>query len=158
MWAEAILTKDDLEKAVGDFCPLTINLGNNGHVMLSSPRGLVLVPDVGLTVRVTGEVHWPILGIQIPVSVHSATLNVTPEIVKTESGETLRFRLRLADADVSMLPATIGRALVGLVNTQLDNDSMSVRWRFIETLSHVFELPDAFASARALGLRATWGA
>jgi hypothetical protein len=157
MWAEVILAKDDLGKVMSDFCPLTINLADGGRVVLSSPCELMLVADVGLSMTVTGAVHWPVLGIPIPISVRSATLRVIPEIRETSSGERLRFRLHLADADLSLLPGIVERGLVDLVNKELDADAMAISWNFTKTLSHVFELPDVLASARALALRATWG-
>jgi hypothetical protein len=157
MWAEAILAKNDLDKAIRDFCPLKIKLGEDGSVQISDPHGLDLVPDVGLRMSVTIEVHWPILGIQIPVSVRSATLEVRPEILKKPEGEPLTFKLRLDDVDISMLPEFIDRGIVERVNKELEERHVELTWNFIATLSHVFELPDALLSARAIGLRAGWG-
>lgn len=157
MWTEVILAKDDLDTAVSDLCPLTIHLADGGHIVLSNPCELALVADVGLSLKVTVEVHWPVLGIQIPISVRSAILKVTPDVLKTSSGESLRFKLRVTDADFSLLPGIVGRGLVDLVNRELDTEAMWVCWNFTRTLSHLFELPDALLSARAIALRATWG-
>jgi hypothetical protein len=157
MWVEAILAKSDLDKAIGEFCPLKIKLGEDGNIRISDPRGLELVPDVGLRMSVTIEVHWPIWGIQIPVSVRSMTLEVKPEILKAHEGDQLTFKLRLDDVDISILPEFIDRTIVDRVNKELEARHVELSWNFIETLSHVFELPDALVSARAIGLRAGWG-
>jgi hypothetical protein len=157
MWVEAVLARDDLDKAVREFCPLRISLERDGNVLISDPRDLELVEGVGLRVSVTVEFHWPILGIQIPVSVRSATLDVRPQILEKPEGEELTFKLRLDDVDLSILPEFVDRGVVDLVNAELEAKHVELSWSFTRTLSHVFALPDALASAGAIDLRATWG-
>jgi hypothetical protein len=157
MWVETILTRDDLEKMVNDFCPLTIRLGENGNILLSDPRALELVPSVGLRMSLTVEVHWPVLGIQVPVSVRSVTLEVKPEILKKATGDCLTFKLRIDDVDTSLLPEILDRGIVDRVNKELEEKHVDLSWAFIETLSHVFELPGAMTSARAIDLHAQSG-
>jgi hypothetical protein len=157
MWAEAILVKSDLAELAAKFCPLRIHIGEGGNVLLSEPRDLELVPGVGLRMTVTSEIHWPVLGIQIPVSVRSAVLEVKLEILETASGDTLTFRLHLDDVDISILPAFVDRKIVDLVNAELEAKHVELSWRFAETLSHIFALPEALASASALDLRAASG-
>jgi hypothetical protein len=157
VWTEAILTKDDLEKVVSDFCPLTINLSGGGSILLSNPRDFALLPDVGLRVTVAAEVEWPLLGIHIPVSIRSATLEIKPEIQTVAALERLTFRLGLEDVDLSMLPAFVERGIVERINKELDAKHVELSWSFTETLSHVFELPSAIASGRAIELSAKWG-
>lgn len=157
MWIEAILSKADLVHVVGEACPLRIKIGDDGHVALSGPRDLELVPEVGLQMTVTAEIHWPVLGIQVPVSVRSATLEMRPEITKTPTGDALTFKLRLDDVDISILPAIVDRGIVDLVNKELVAKHVELSWGFTRTLSHVFDLPDALVSIGALDLRATEG-
>jgi hypothetical protein len=157
MWVEAILSKDDLEKTLTDFCPLRIALGDDGSIQISDPRNMQLVPERGLRMSVTVEVHWPILGITVPVSIRLATLELRPEILKKPEGETLTFRLQLDDVDISIVPAIFDRGIVDLVNKELDAKHVELSWAFPKTLSHVFELPAALASARAIDLRVAWG-
>jgi hypothetical protein len=97
------------------------------------------------------------LGIQIPVSVRSATLEVKPEIVKNSEGEKLTFKVRLDDVDISMLPDLVDRGIVDRVNQGLEAKHVELSWNFIRTLRHVFALPEALASAGAIALSAGWG-
>jgi hypothetical protein len=157
MWVEAIIAKEDLAKVIGELCPLRITIGEDGSVLLLDPRDIGLVPGTGLRMTVTSEIHWPFLGIHIPVSIRSATLEVRPEILDTPQGNTLTFKLRLDDVDIAMLPALLDRGIVERVNKELEAKHIELAWGFTKTLSHVFELPDALASARALDLRATAG-
>ena len=157
MWVEAILAKDDLVKVAGELCPLRINLGQDGNVVLSEPRELALVPDIGLRMTVTLEIHWPVLGIEIPVSIRAATLEVRPVILDTPGGANLTFKLALDDIDISILPDFVDRGVVDLVNKELEAKHVELAWGYAKTLSHVFELPAALASVRALDLRASEG-
>jgi hypothetical protein len=157
MWIEAVLAKEDLGKAVADLCPLTIRLGDDGRLCLSDPRNIELVAERGLRMSVTVEVHWPILGRSVPVSLRCVTLELRPEILRRPEGDTLTFRPELDGVDISMLPAIVDRGIVDLVNAELDKKHIELSWRFTDTLSHVFELPDTLVSARAIDLRAVWG-
>jgi hypothetical protein len=157
MWAEAILTRDDLEKVVNDFCPLKIDLSGGASLLFSNPRDLALLPDVGLRASVAVEVEWPLLGIAIPVSIRSATLEIKPEIQMGAAVEKLTFGLRLEDVDLSMVPAIVERGIVERINKELDAKHVELSWSFMKTLSHVFQLPDVIASGRAIELSAKWG-
>jgi hypothetical protein len=106
---------------------------------------------------ITAEIHWPVLGVHVPVSVRSATLEIRPEIVERPGGDTLTFKLHLDDVDVSMLPDFVDRGIVDLVNRELEAKHIELSWGFTKTLSHVFDLPEALASAGGLDLRAGSG-
>jgi hypothetical protein len=157
MWVEAVLSKVDLVEVSRDLSPLGIHIGKGGSLVLSDPRDLELVPGLGLRMTVTTEIHWPILGIQIPVSVRSATLEVRPEIVEGPGGDTLTFKLHLDQMDISILPAIVDRRIVDLVNKELEAKHVEFDWSFTKTLSHVFALPGALASVGALDLCAARG-
>jgi hypothetical protein len=157
MWAEAIFSIVDLEEVTGQLFPLRIILGKDGNVLLTDRRDLALLPGVGLRMTVTAEIHWPVLGMNIPVSVRSATLEIRPEIVENPGGDTLTFKLHLDDIDVSTLPAFVDRRVVDHVNKELEAKHIELAWGFTRTLSHVFQLPEALASAAALDMRAGSG-
>jgi hypothetical protein len=156
MWIEAILTSDDLNRVIGECCPLTISLGGGGSLLLSEPRDLALETGVGMRLAVTVEIHWPVLGIQLPVSVRTAVLEVMPAI-SDETGGSLSFKLHIDEVDISALPEFVDRGIVDLINMELEAKHVELSWRFLKTLSHVFELPDAMKSARAVDVRASWG-
>jgi hypothetical protein len=157
MWAEAILMKEDLEQMTAQLFPLRIVIGQGGNVLLTDQRDLALVPDVGLRMTITAEIHWPVLGVEVPVSVRSATLEIRPEIVEAADGPSLAFKLHLDDVDIHILPAMVDRGIVDLVNRELEAKHVELAWGFTKTLSHVFDLPDALASAGGLDLRAESG-
>jgi hypothetical protein len=157
MWVEAIFAKEDLDKVMNDFCPLRVTLRQDGYVVISDPRDIELVPDVGLRMNVSVEVHWPILGVQIPVSARMVTLELKPEVLKKPGGDQLAFTFQLEGLNVSVFPDFVDRGIVDLVNAELAAKHVELAWGFTETMSHVFELPEALASAGAIDLRAAWG-
>jgi hypothetical protein len=157
MWAEAIFTKEDLEEVTGQLFPLRIDLGEGKSVLLTDRRDLALLPEVGLRMTITAEIHWPVLGVHVPVSVRSATLEIRPEIVEGPAGQTLAFKLHLDDVDISILPAFVDHGIVDLVNKELEAKHVELAWGFTKTLSHSFDLPEALASAGALDLVAASG-
>jgi hypothetical protein len=158
MWVEAIIARSDLDRCLHDFCPMRMVLRDGGSLVISEPRDVELHPGVGLRVSVTVELHWPILGIPIPVSARSVTLEVKPEVVRTDTADLLVFRFRFLDIDLAIFPSFADHSLVNLLNEELAAKHVELSWNFTRTLSHDFELPAALTSARALGLRATWGA
>jgi len=77
-------------------------------------------------------------------------LEVRPQILKKQKGEALTFKLHVDDVDLSMLPEFVDRGVVDIVNAELDAKHVELAWSFTKTLSHVFALPDALASAGAM--------
>ncbi len=69
MQIEATLVKDDIAGLMADFCPLKITLGHDGTIELSEPRDIEILPNVGIRANMTVDVHWPVLGVRIPVTV-----------------------------------------------------------------------------------------
>ena len=65
MWVQATLARDDLAKVAGELCPLRINIGEGGSIVLSDPRDLDLVPEVGLRLTVTTQLHLDEMDISI---------------------------------------------------------------------------------------------
>jgi hypothetical protein len=156
MWLEAILTKEDLEKIVGQFSPLTVLLGENGSLLLASPCEVSLIPGEGIGVVCDATIHWPVLGIDLPVELRSLTLRILP-VVQEEVGRRLVFRLQIDHTGVVLLPSMIDHRVTARVNEELEKKHVELSWNFLETLSHVFELPDALVSSGAISLRATDG-
>jgi hypothetical protein len=160
MWAEAIFLKADLEEVTGELFPLRIVLGeggNGGTMVLTDRRELALLAGVGLRMTITAEIHWPVLGVHVPVSIRAATLEIRPEIVEKPAGPSLAFRLRLDEIDVAAFPVAVDRGIVGIVNRELEAKHVELAWGFTKTLSHSFDLPDALASAGPLDLCAVSG-
>jgi hypothetical protein len=157
MWLEAILTKEDLEEVVREFSPLEIHLGESGSLLLVAPREVALLPGEGLGVQCDATLHWPVLGFDVPVSMRALTVRILPRVEERPEGATLVFRLQIDHTGVSMLPSFFDDRVTARVNEELEQKHVELAWNFVDTLSHVFDLPPALASSAAFSLRATAG-
>ncbi len=157
MWSEAIFATEDLAHFAAELLPMPFKLGADGELRISDPRELQLVPGTGLRLTVSCHLHWPVLGIEMPLSIRGATVMVEPEIAEGPKSKALVFKLRLDELDLSMLPAFLDRGIVGLINRELEAKHTELSWNFSDTLSHVFDLPDGLRPASAISLVASAG-
>ncbi len=155
MWLEAILSQDDLMKLVTELLPTTLRLGNDGDLHLHEVHEVHLVEGEGLRVVCRAKLHWPVLGIPIPVTLNSLDALLLPVVKKQASGDSLVFKLRIEHADLSGVPTSIDDRITTKVNEALEHAELT--WRFSETLQHVFALPDTIEPATAIALRTAWG-
>ena len=93
MWLEAILTRQDLQEVVEKFSPLKIVLGDSGSLLLVGPCEVSLTPDQGVAVKCDGTLRWPVLGFDVPVSMHGLLVHVLPSVEERPDGSMLVFRL-----------------------------------------------------------------
>jgi hypothetical protein len=157
MWLEAIFTTEDLHQVLLQFAPMEFRLGDSGRLLLVDPSDVTLIPDKGLAVVCEATLHWPLLGIDVPVNVHRLLLLIHPAVEHRAEGDFLVFSLRIEHADVGILPRFVDDKITSMVNEELVKKHVELAWNFKKTLSHVFALPDALVSAAALGLTVVEG-
>jgi len=161
MWVEAILSKDNVSSLVGQFLPMSIHLGENpddGHYLeLFEPRQVSLVEDLGLRMTCGATIRWPILGIDLPVTVESVTLLLCPSIPSSSGRDELDFRLTVEGIDFAWAPATVDDRIADKINLELAKKHALLSWRFGETLSHVFKMPPFLPPLTAVDLKVAWG-
>jgi hypothetical protein len=157
MWLEAILTREDLRQVLNQFAPMELRLGESGKLLLDTPSDVSLIRDKGLAVVCEATLHWPLLGVDIPVHIHGLVLLVHPSVERRASGDVLVFTLEIDRANVSMLPKIIDDKITAMVNEELVKKHIELAWNFGKTLTHVFSLPAALESTSTLGLKVTGG-
>jgi len=159
MRLEAVLTRDDLHGILNQFAPLEIRLGKNGNLLLDSPSKVALIPGEGLSIVCHATLHWPVLGVSVPVSMRGLTVEVRPAVRPglAGGGDVVAFTLQIDRAGVTVLPEVIDDKVTSRVNQELVEKHVELSWNFAKSLSHVFELPDALASAAALKLKVRQG-
>jgi len=154
MWLEAILSADDLRHALTELLPVTLRLGNEGGaLMMGAPTDVELVPDLGLRCKCPAEVTWPLLGIHVPVKLHSVSFVLTPKIVRKDESELLVFELVLEHADVALLPDVIDNRITDAINAELRKHHAELAWDFTRTLHASVPLPDTVAPPRTFSIR-----
>jgi hypothetical protein len=157
MWLEAILTREDLQDVAARFAPLELRLGDNGSLLLVEPRDVALMADRGIAVKCDATLHWPVLGFDVPVSLHGLMVHILPSVEERPDGATLVFRLQIDHAGVAMLPSFFDHGVTARLNQELEAKHVELAWNFVDTLSHVFKLPPSLASAAAFSIKATAG-
>jgi hypothetical protein len=159
MWLEAILTKDDLRDVFDQFAPLEIRLGDSGRLVLESPTEVSINPGSGVGVVCDATLHWPVLGVDLPVRMRGLTVLLHPTVRPRPDGScgALVFTLQIDRTGVSLLPAVFDARVTSLLNRELAENHAALEWNFGKTLSHVFQLPAALASAATLSLEVIAG-
>ena len=161
MWVEAILSKDNVISLVGQFLPMSIHLGENpddGHYLeLFEPRQVSLVEDLGLRMTCGARIRWPILGIDLPVTVESVNLLLCPSIPSPPGRDELDFSLTVEGIDFAWVPATVDDRIADKINLELAKKHALLSWRFGETLSHVFKMPPFLPPLNAVAVKVAWG-
>lgn len=158
MWIEAVLSKDDIADLARKLSPLEIRLGDaGGKLRLTEPREIFLMPTVGLHIVCSGHLEWPVLGVSVPVTFHSLRMRVLPEIDKRSDGDALAFKLEIEHADIAVVPNLVDNHITDVINRELAKKGFGIAWDFTDSLTHVFELPDAFDAPRSIGLRVRAG-
>jgi len=159
VWLEAILTQDDLIRVLAQFSPLELRLGEGGKLLLAKPRELSMVPDEGVRIVCDVTLHWPFLGVDVPIHAEGLSLVLRPtvEAPLDTHATALVFRMHIERTGFSSIPALIDESITSLVNDELAKKHVELSWNFTETLSHVFALPTSFESARSLALDVSAG-
>lgn len=151
MWVEAVLLTEDLDRLVAQFAPLTIPLGA-GQLHLSDPTPCVLVPETGVRVVCRAKVHWPMLGIDVPVTIHSLAVLLRPQIAPGESGEALVVTLEIESMDLAGIPKMFDGRITEMANKELIRKEIELSWCFSRTLTHSFPLPNSITPLDSLDL------
>jgi hypothetical protein len=160
MWTEVIFTRDDLARLLAQALPLTIHLGaeESDHSLSLRELGDVqLVADAGLRITCKAHVHWPLLGIDVPVELSSLALLLLPSIEPGEGGERLVFRGSVEHADFAALPALVSDRIASALNARLAAKGAELSWSFSKTLRYVIPLPGMLEPLESFALRSAWG-
>jgi hypothetical protein len=156
MWLEAILSRQDLEHALGELTPTTIHFSHDGELHLDAPTSVVLVEGRGLRVVCRARLRWVVLGLHVPAPIASISLLLEPAVRRVQT-DVLVFQVKLEALDVAAIPSMLEATVVHRINAALEERHAELVWDFRETLSHRFPLPDLLAPTRTLDLQIAWG-
>jgi hypothetical protein len=156
MWIEAFVSTEDLRRSLSEFAPLKIRLGDSGgELALDSPTEVSLVADLGARIVCSAHLHWPFLGINVPMTMKSLIILLRPAIETHADGDALVFKLEIEHADFAYIPTVIDNRITGLINAELAKKHIELSWRYAGTLDHVFNLPEMLDPVEGLALTAT---
>lgn len=157
MWVEAILSETDLVALVAEFTPVRILLAKDGDFSVGEASSVTLVPDLGLRFTCKAKLHWPVLGIPVPITLHSLTAVLVPTISKRPNGNVLVFKLQVEHADFAAMPTFIDSRITDKINKELATEQAELAWDFTKTLTHAFALPGTLQPLDAFALQVAWG-
>jgi hypothetical protein len=160
MRIEAILSHHDIEGLLGQFIPLEIDLdeGKGTRVLsVDELTDVTVVRGEGVRVGCKAHIHWPVLGIPVPVAIKALHILVSFRVALRESRENLVIGLKIEDADIAWMPTIVDQGIKDLVNRELVDKHVELAWGFGKTLSTKFQMPRALRSAEALALDVSEG-
>ena len=158
MWLDAIVTAGDLQKVVDQLTPATVPLGDRGELYFDAPAEVSLVAERGLRIRCRAKLRWPVLGIDVTVSVSSMTILIVPSIEAREGERTIVFAPELEHLDLALLPDIGDAELRSYINRELQAKRVELPWNYKQTLDHQFALPDWFRSDAIFDVRSNGAA
>ncbi len=160
MFLEALLTRDELHARLEEAFPFLIRVGDPsaGHTLAFTDLAEVeLVAGVGLHIMCKARVHWPVLGIDVPVVLQSLRLVVIPRMKPGPLCDVLTFHVAIEHAGVPIIPDAIEHEVIVAINRRLANEHAEATWDFATLFGHVLPLPKMIEPLDAALLRATWG-
>jgi hypothetical protein len=159
MWIEAIITKDDFANVVAEITPLRIHFDDddktNRWLYLGKPTSVDLVAEKGIRISCPAEIMWSMLGITVPIRLHSMQVLLRPEIVAKPTGHVLAFNLELEEADFKGIPGLVDHGIMKAVNTSLAAQDLA--WDFTKTLTNSVKMPKLLDPIETLEIKVNWG-
>jgi hypothetical protein len=143
MWLQALFTADDLFRALSRVTPARLSLDKHEpdrYLWVSRPERVRVVPG-SIVLDARAQISWGVLGLNVPLTLRSVSISLNPVVREIRGEQVLSFRLQVADADLSGVPAFLERTLVDRVNDALRASDTKLAWRFLETLDFKFKLP-----------------
>ncbi|MET0594038.1 MAG: hypothetical protein ABW133_15165 [Polyangiaceae bacterium] len=144
MWLDAIVTASDLQQIVDQLTPATVPLGERGHLYFDAPAEVSLVEGRGLRVRCHATVKYPVLGIDVALTIRSMTLMVLPSIESRDGERVIVLSPEVETIDLALLPDIGDVELRAFLNRELLAKRVELPWNYQTTLSHRVPLPEWF--------------
>lgn len=158
MWLDAIVTAGDLQQVVNQLTPATVPLGDRGHLYFDAPAEVSLVAERGLRIRCGAKLLWPLLGIDVAITISSMTILVVPSIEARGGERAIVFTPEVEQLDLALLP-DIGDAEVrSYINRELQAKRIELPWNYKQTLDHQFVLPEWFRDNATFDIRSNGAA
>jgi hypothetical protein len=153
MWLDAVVTSADLQKVVAQVTPIAVPLGSRGHLFFDTPAEVSLVADRGLRIRCHAKLLWPVLGIEVGITISSMTVLIVPAIEERNGHRVIVFTPEVEALDLALLPEIGDTELRAFINRELQEKRVELPWKYNETLDHQFELPDWFRAGATFDIR-----
>jgi hypothetical protein len=152
------LHRDELTRAIRDFLPMRLKIGNIATnddppwIHIDEVEDAEFIPGHGVRVRCAARIHFPMPLLPDDFTVQHAVLEMVPAIVVGPDGPVLAFRLDVPDIDLKYVPEFVDRAVLKRLNAALVEHASAIAWKFGKTLTRVISLPIRLQIVRAVAL------
>jgi hypothetical protein len=153
MWLDAVVTSADLQKVVAQVTPIEVPLGSRGHLFFDTPAEVSLVADRGVRIRCHAKLLWPVLGIDVGVTISSMMVLIVPSIEERNGDRVVVFAPEVEALDLALLPEIGDAELRAFINRELQEKRVELPWKYNQTLDHRFELPQWFRAGATFDIR-----
>ena len=141
--------------------PLTIRIDPDTdadqYIELTSASDLALVADQGLRMTTKARIHWPILGIAVPIKIDPLRVMIRPQIIVAPGGgDALSLALEIEHAEFAGILALGDQPITDKINSELGK--LDLAWAFAAMpLSDQFKMPSMLEPLDSLALKVAWG-
>jgi hypothetical protein len=139
----ATLDEPTVRALLGQLLPLRIEIGDAQHpnrwFEIEPPQLIAFVPERGIRIQTSAELHWTVAGVGIQFTISSVSVLLAPAI-DAEAGR-LNLVASVEDADLKNVPKAIDRSIVSQVNVRLA-EREALGWHFAKTLGLSLALPE----------------
>jgi hypothetical protein len=143
----ATLDETTVRELLNELLPLRIDLGDENHAnrwfQIQPPQLIEFVPDKGIRIQTSAQLHWTVAGMGIPFTISSVRLLLAPSIDAVKAR--LNLVVSIEDADLKNIPKAIDRGIVTQLNARLAHQNEAVGWSFGRTLAISLALPEKMA-------------
>ncbi len=158
------LHRDELARAVRDFLPMRLQIGNFAEtddpawVQIDAIEEVEFMPGRGVRVRCAARVHFPLPILPDDFTVQHTVFEIVPAILAGPDGPVLAFQLDVQDLELKYLPEFVDRAVLKRLNAALVEHAGAIAWNFGKRLGRIIALPVRVQLVRTLALSAPSGA
>lgn len=160
MFLEVLVTHEELRALLMSALPLTILLDDTDgshSLALGDLTEIAIVPEMGVRLTCRALLHWPVLGINAPLTLNSLRVLFIPAVTPSPTGEGLTFRVEVEHVDISGVPSALDDTISRAVNARLAARHLELSWDFSKTFARVVPLPSLLEPLESLSICAAWG-
>ena len=160
MFLEALVTHEDLRALLVSALPLTILLDDTDgshSLALSDLTEIAIVPGMGVRLTCRALLHWPLLGIDAPLTLNSLCVVLVPEVTPSPGGEGLSFGVAIEHVNIAGVPSALDETISRAVNARLAARHLELSWDFSKTFARVVPLPNLLEPLESLSIHVAWG-
>jgi hypothetical protein len=158
MWLDAVVTTADFQKVADQLAPATVPLGDRGHLFFDAPADVSLVAERGLRVRCHAKLKWPVLGIEVGVTVRSMTVLIVPSVESRDGEQVIVFSPEVDALDLALLPDIGDDELRAFINRALQEKRIELPWKYKQTLDHQLAMPEWFRAGAIFDIQSNGAA